>query len=252
MALALVTRTRSPDFKKVRLMGSSSSTIAATLQHFVPDVEVKRLVDPFLWLVQPLLAPPRGLGEANAADQALPRFLAWRLRVLVLVILLTALTAAIDTATRLVGGPRLSFTILLKLEPESEPVQQTFFRRPGRPDLAAVVLRHAGIVPARGGLLGQAAGLPVDPGGWMGGIVSSPGGHCPDAVELVERGARGGAASAVRADRRRGGLGLLLRRRPQPGRAGASPRYHAGLHPREDAAAGGGAAGLAPGGGGPL
>jgi hypothetical protein len=91
------------------------------------DVEVKRLAGPFLWLVRLLLAPRRGPGEASAADQVLPQLLAWRLRVLVLVILLTALTAAIDTATRLVGGPRLSFTILLKLEPESGPVQQTLF-----------------------------------------------------------------------------------------------------------------------------
>ncbi len=98
------------------------------------DVEVKRLVDPFLWLVRPLLAPPRDPRTANAADHVLPQFLAWRLRVLLLVILLTVLTAAIDTTTRLVGGPRLSFTILLKLEPESGPVQQTFFG-----DLADVI-----------------------------------------------------------------------------------------------------------------
>ena len=98
------------------------------LEHLVRrGVEVKRLVDPFRWLVQPLLVPRRDVGAANAADQVLPQFLAWRLRVLVLVILLTAMTAAIDTATRLVGGPRLSFTILLKLEPESGPVPQTFF-----------------------------------------------------------------------------------------------------------------------------
>jgi hypothetical protein len=90
------------------------------------DVEVKRLVDRFLWLVQPLLAP-RDLREANAADQVLPQLLAWRLRVLVLVILLSVLTAAIDTATPLMGGPRLSFTILLKLEPEAGPVKQSFF-----------------------------------------------------------------------------------------------------------------------------
>jgi hypothetical protein len=91
------------------------------------DVEVKRLVDPVLRLVRPLLAPPRDRREANAADQVLPRFLAWRRRVLVLVILLTVITAAIDTATRLVVGPRPSFTVLLKLEPESGPVRQTFF-----------------------------------------------------------------------------------------------------------------------------
>jgi hypothetical protein len=91
------------------------------------ETEVKRLAGPFLWLVQPFLAPPRVPGEANAADLILPQFLAWRLRMLVLVILLTALTAAIDTATRLIGGPRLSFAILLALEPETGPVQQSLF-----------------------------------------------------------------------------------------------------------------------------
>jgi hypothetical protein len=88
---------------------------------------VKRLVDVILWFVQPLLAPPRDLREANRADEVLAQFLAWRLRVLVLVILLTAITAAIDTGTWLVSGPQLSFTVLLKLEPEAEPVEQTFF-----------------------------------------------------------------------------------------------------------------------------
>ncbi|HEX4588787.1 MAG TPA: hypothetical protein VH120_02580 [Gemmataceae bacterium] len=89
---------------------------------------MKRLINPFLWLVRPLLAPASGLGNAQpVADQALPQFLAWRRRVLVLVILLTALTAAIDTATWLVGGPQLSIDFLLTLDPESEPVQQTLF-----------------------------------------------------------------------------------------------------------------------------
>jgi len=78
---------------------------------------VKRLVDPFLRLVQPSLASARALRAANADDQVLLQFLAWRLRLLVLVILLTAVTTAIDTATRLVGGPRLSFTILRKPGP---------------------------------------------------------------------------------------------------------------------------------------
>jgi hypothetical protein len=91
------------------------------------SVEVKRLVDPFFWLVHPLLAPPRDLRAADAPDQVLPQFLAWRLRMLVLVLLLTVLTAGIDTATQLVGGPRLSFTILLKLEPETGPAPQSFF-----------------------------------------------------------------------------------------------------------------------------
>jgi len=76
--------------------------------------------------VQPLLAPQRDWREPSA-DLALPRFLAWRRSALVLVFLVTVLTAAIDTATKLAGGPRLSFTVLLKLEPESGPVQQTLF-----------------------------------------------------------------------------------------------------------------------------
>ena len=67
------------------------------------------------------------LYQANAADQVLPRYLAWRLRLLVLVILLSVITAAIDTATWIVGGPQLSFTIQLNLAPDTEPVQQTLF-----------------------------------------------------------------------------------------------------------------------------
>ena len=62
-----------------------------------------------------------------SADLVLLRFLTWRRSVLLLVLLVTVLTAGIDTATKLTGGPRLSFTILLKLEPESGPVQQTWF-----------------------------------------------------------------------------------------------------------------------------
>src|SRR5262249_24420280 len=65
--------------------------------------------------------------------------------------------------------------------------------RPGRLALALVVLRHAGIVPARGSLLGPAARLPVDPAGRLGGIISGAGGHRADAVELVGGGARGRA-----------------------------------------------------------
>lgn len=84
------------------------------------------MVNPLVWLVQPLLAPQRDLREPSA-DLVLPRFLTWRRSVLVLVLLFTVLTAAIDTATALVGGPRLSFTLLIKLEPEAGPVQQTSF-----------------------------------------------------------------------------------------------------------------------------
>jgi hypothetical protein len=63
----------------------------------------------------------------SEADEKLRQFLAWRRRMLVLVILLTALTAAIDTATWLIGGPQLSIDFLSTLDPTSEPVQQTFF-----------------------------------------------------------------------------------------------------------------------------
>jgi hypothetical protein len=47
--------------------------------------------------------------------------------VLALVIAFTALTAAIDTATRLVGGPQVSFNFVLRLDPEEGPVAQTWF-----------------------------------------------------------------------------------------------------------------------------
>jgi hypothetical protein len=57
----------------------------------------------------------------------LSRFLAWRRNLLVLVLLCTALTAALDTATRLVEGPQPSFTLLLRLDPEGAPVEQTWF-----------------------------------------------------------------------------------------------------------------------------
>ncbi len=84
------------------------------------------MVKPLVRLVRSLLAPQRDLREPSA-DFVLPRFLTWRRRMLILVILFTVLTAAIDTVTKLVGGPQLSFTILLKLEPESGPVEQTLF-----------------------------------------------------------------------------------------------------------------------------
>jgi hypothetical protein len=84
------------------------------------------MANPFGWLVQPLLTSQHDLRE-RSADLILPRFLAWRRSVLVLVLLFTALTAAIDTATRLVGGPGPSLDILLRLGPEAGPVQQTLF-----------------------------------------------------------------------------------------------------------------------------
>jgi hypothetical protein len=79
-----------------------------------------------VWIIQRLLRTP-SKREPDAADLVLPRYLAWRLRLLVVVIVLTALTAVIDTATWLVGGPQRSFTIQLNLGPETGPVQQTLF-----------------------------------------------------------------------------------------------------------------------------
>lgn len=88
---------------------------------------MRPLVRRFFLFFQPLLAPPRKPGEATAADHIVARFLAWRLRVLLLVIVLTALTAMIDTATWLIGGPRLAFVFELRLDPESGPARQTLF-----------------------------------------------------------------------------------------------------------------------------
>lgn len=88
---------------------------------------VTRLTSSFLWLVQPLLVAPRDLREPTAAGLVLPRFLAWRRSVLVLVLVSTVLTAAMDTVTRIVSGPRPSLTILVNLGTATEPVQQTLF-----------------------------------------------------------------------------------------------------------------------------
>jgi hypothetical protein len=88
---------------------------------------VKRLFRPLLGLVQPLAAAPRDLRDPKAADLVLPRHLAWRRSVLIVVLLLTMITAAIDTVTRQVSGPRPSFTDLLNLRSAFEPVQQTLF-----------------------------------------------------------------------------------------------------------------------------
>jgi hypothetical protein len=78
-------------------------------------------------IVQPLLAGHRDLRREPSAGFVLPGFLAWRRSMLVLVLLFTVLIGVIDAATKLVGGPRHSITILLKLEPESVPVEQTLF-----------------------------------------------------------------------------------------------------------------------------
>src|SRR5437868_998706 len=84
------------------------------------------MANPLRQLVKPFLTSPRDLRDPSA-DLVLPRFLAWRRSVLVLVLLFTVLTGAIDTAARLVSRPGPSFHILLMLEPEAGSVQQTWF-----------------------------------------------------------------------------------------------------------------------------
>jgi hypothetical protein len=79
------------------------------------------------WLVQPLWEAPRAGKDPQADDLVLGRHLAWRRSVLVLVIAVTALTAAIDTATKLVGGPQTSFNFVLRLDLDEVPAQQTWF-----------------------------------------------------------------------------------------------------------------------------
>ena len=85
------------------------------------------LKTPFRWLLQPLFVAPLGQCEANAADLVTFRFLAWRRKVLVLVLVVTGLTAAIDTVFKQLREPRPTLTILIKLGTESEPAQQTLF-----------------------------------------------------------------------------------------------------------------------------
>ena len=93
------------------------------------------MTHPLRWLVQPLWEAPRG-DVREADDLALGRHLAWRRSVLVLVIAFTALTAAIDTAIRLAGGPQFSFNFVLRLGPTEGTVEQTWFG-----DLADLLLR---------------------------------------------------------------------------------------------------------------
>src|SRR5262249_28674754 len=85
------------------------------------------MVTPLQWLVQPLWGAPHDWQAPHAAERTFQRHLAWRRSVLVLVIAFTALTAAIDTATRLVGGPRTSFNFVLRLNPDDGPLEQTWF-----------------------------------------------------------------------------------------------------------------------------
>jgi hypothetical protein len=82
---------------------------------------------PLQWLLQPLWDAPRSWNEHETDDAVLHRHLAWRRSVLVLVIVFTAITAAIDTTTRLVGGPQTSFNFVLRLDPDEVPAEQTWF-----------------------------------------------------------------------------------------------------------------------------
>jgi hypothetical protein len=85
------------------------------------------MTSPLQWLVQPLWYSPRDPDDPQADDLVLQRQLAWRRSVLVLVIAFTSLTAAIDTATRVVVGPHVSFDFVLRIDPEEGPAQQTWF-----------------------------------------------------------------------------------------------------------------------------
>ena len=82
---------------------------------------------PLRWLVRPLWEAPRDWKAPQAAELILQRHLAWRRSVLVLVIAVTALTAAIDTATKLAGKPHTSFNFVLRLDPDEGPAEQTWF-----------------------------------------------------------------------------------------------------------------------------
>jgi hypothetical protein len=79
------------------------------------------------WLLRPLWDAPRDWDANEPPDLVLRRHLAWRRSVLVLVIVVTALTAAIDTATRLIGGPQISFNFVLRLDPAGGQGEQTWF-----------------------------------------------------------------------------------------------------------------------------
>jgi hypothetical protein len=85
------------------------------------------MTSPLQWLVQPLWHSPRDPDDPQADELIPQRQLAWRRSTLVLVITFTSLTAAIDTATRVVVGPHVSFDFVLRIDPEEGPAQQTWF-----------------------------------------------------------------------------------------------------------------------------
>jgi len=85
------------------------------------------MIKPLGWLLQPLLAPRRNLDEPQSADIVLQRHYAWRRSMLILVLFFTALTAIIDTATKLISGSRPSFKFVLWLDPDTAPPAQSLF-----------------------------------------------------------------------------------------------------------------------------
>jgi len=85
------------------------------------------MIKPLGWLLQPLLASRRNLDEPQSADIVMQRHFAWRRSMLVLVLIFTALTAVVDTTTKLVSGSRPSFKIVIWLDPDTSPPGQSFF-----------------------------------------------------------------------------------------------------------------------------
>lgn len=88
---------------------------------------MKYFLRPVLWLVHPLLTTPRDFRVQSTADDVLLRFLHWRRSALIVALILTVMTAALDTTTNFISGPRPTFTILIHLGPDGEPVPQTLF-----------------------------------------------------------------------------------------------------------------------------
>lgn len=94
---------------------------------------MKRPVDPFLSLVLRSSESRRDPHEVDPASEVLPRYQAWRLRALALVVLLTGLIAAMDTyqdhAPQVMVGEPGSFALELGQPLGSEPDRRTTFGR---------------------------------------------------------------------------------------------------------------------------
>jgi hypothetical protein len=196
------------------------------------------MITPLQWLVQPLWEAPRDWKAPQAAERILQRHLTWRRSVLVLVIAVTALTAAIDTATKLVGKPHTSFNFVLRLDPEEGPAEQTWFGDVG--DLLWSLSFYAMPAAALLALLLWArpqASRAILLAGWCASFL------VPVAIALTPWSwwtvepppPTTHAARLARQYERIVGPGLeqLLRLRPQPGRAGADSRPAAGLRPQQ-------------------